>query len=128
MSVYCRLAANSIQNQVKKGRCPKTFRPGLSEKLHFGNHFQMLLICIFQFWLLRKCVQSVLILACSDEYLQVLGLTQPTVLTLEWIRGLFFGFAICICSESTFDYTTKHSKWHFSVKTQITCKITVFME
>ena len=58
-------------------------------------------------------VQSVLILACSDEYLQVLGLTQPTVLTLEWIRGLFLGFAICICSESTFDYTTKHSKWHF---------------
>ena len=29
MSVYRRLAANSIQNQVKKGRCPKTFWPGL---------------------------------------------------------------------------------------------------
>ena len=29
MSVYCRLAANSIQNQLKKGRCPKTFWPGL---------------------------------------------------------------------------------------------------
>ena len=28
-SVYRRLAANSIQNQVKKGRCPKTFWPGL---------------------------------------------------------------------------------------------------
>ena len=57
MSVYCRLAANSIQNQAKKGRCPKTFWPGLSEKLHFGNHFQMLLICIFQFWLLQKCAK-----------------------------------------------------------------------
>ena len=29
MSVHRRLAANSIQNQVKKGRCPKTFWPGL---------------------------------------------------------------------------------------------------
>ena len=29
MSVYRRLAANSIQNQVKKGRCPKTFWSGL---------------------------------------------------------------------------------------------------
>ena len=29
MSVYCRLAANSIQEHVKKGRCPKTFWPGL---------------------------------------------------------------------------------------------------
>ena len=29
MSVYRRLAANSIQNQVKKGRCPKIFWPGL---------------------------------------------------------------------------------------------------
>ena len=29
MSVYRRLAANSIQNQMKKGRCPKTFWPGL---------------------------------------------------------------------------------------------------
>ena len=57
ISVYCTLAANSIQNQVKKGRCPKTFWPGLSEKLHFGNHFQMLLICIFQFWLLQKCAK-----------------------------------------------------------------------
>ena len=28
-SVYCRLAANSIQKHVKKGRCPKTFWPGL---------------------------------------------------------------------------------------------------
>ena len=28
-SVYRRLAASSIQNQVKKGRCPKTFWPGL---------------------------------------------------------------------------------------------------
>ena len=34
-----------------------------------------------------KGVQSVGILICSDEYLQVLGLTQPAVLTLEWIRG-----------------------------------------
>ena len=29
MSVYHRLAANFIQNQVKKGRCPNTFGPGL---------------------------------------------------------------------------------------------------
>ena len=29
MSVYRRLAANSIQNQVKEGRCPKPFWPGL---------------------------------------------------------------------------------------------------
>ena len=29
MSMYRRLAANSIQNQVKKGRCPNTFWPGL---------------------------------------------------------------------------------------------------
>ena len=28
-SVYLRLAANSIQKHVKKGRCPKTFWPGL---------------------------------------------------------------------------------------------------
>ena len=34
-------------------------------------------------------MQSVGALACSDEYLQVLGLTQPTVVTLELIRGLF---------------------------------------
>ena len=31
--------------------------------------------------------KDVQILICSDEYLQVLGLTQPTVLTLERIRG-----------------------------------------
>ena len=29
MSVYRGLAANSIQNQMKKGSCPKTFWPGL---------------------------------------------------------------------------------------------------
>ena len=29
MSVYRMLAANPVQNQVKKGRCPKTFWPGL---------------------------------------------------------------------------------------------------
>ena len=29
MSVYRGLAANSIQNQMKKGRCPKTFWPRL---------------------------------------------------------------------------------------------------
>ena len=29
MSVYCRLAVNSIGKHVKKGRCPKTFWPGL---------------------------------------------------------------------------------------------------
>ena len=29
MSVYCRLAANSIQRHVKKGKCPKPFWPGL---------------------------------------------------------------------------------------------------
>ena len=29
MSVYRGLAANSIQNQMKKGRCPKIFWPGL---------------------------------------------------------------------------------------------------
>ena len=29
MSVYRRLAANSIQNQVKKRRCLNTFLPGL---------------------------------------------------------------------------------------------------
>ena len=29
MSVYCRLAANSIQKHVKKGKCPKPFWPGL---------------------------------------------------------------------------------------------------
>jgi len=28
-SVYCKLTANSIQKHVKKGRCPKTFWPGL---------------------------------------------------------------------------------------------------
>ena len=28
-SVLCRLAENSIQKHVKKGRCPKTFFPGL---------------------------------------------------------------------------------------------------
>ena len=55
MSVYRRLAADSIQNQLKKGRCPNTFWPGLSEKLLFGNHLQMLLFCTFQFWLLQRC-------------------------------------------------------------------------
>ena len=29
MSVYCGLAANSKQKHVKKGRCSKTFWPGL---------------------------------------------------------------------------------------------------
>ena len=29
MSVYRRLAANSIQNRIKKGRCSKTFWSGL---------------------------------------------------------------------------------------------------
>ena len=33
MSVYRRLAANSTQNQVKKGRCPNTFGPGLYHNL-----------------------------------------------------------------------------------------------
>ena len=29
ISAYCQLATNSIQKHVKKGKCPKTFRPRL---------------------------------------------------------------------------------------------------
>ena len=73
-------------------------------------------------------MQSVLILTCSDEYLQVLGLTQPTVLTLEWIRGLFLVSQSASVVNLLLIIPQSIPSGTFSVKTKITCKITVFME
>ena len=48
MSVYHRLAANSIQNQVKKGRWPKTFWPGLKFSVsNFAQRFKFVSVLLF---------------------------------------------------------------------------------
>ena len=74
----------------------------------------------------HKDVQSVQILACSDEYLQVLGLTQPTVLTLEWIRGFFLVLASAFVVNLLLTIPQSIESGPFSLKIQIICKITVF--
>ena len=63
MSVYRRLAVNSIQNQLKKG----SFWPGLSKKLLFRNPFQMLFFAFFNVGY-HKDVQSVGILRAHTAY------------------------------------------------------------
>ena len=44
MSVYCRLTANSIQKNVKKGRCPK---PGLLARIVDVEHDEYIVLCNF---------------------------------------------------------------------------------
>ena len=63
MNLYRRLAVNSIQNQLKKG----SFWPGLSKKLLFRNHFQMLFFAFFNVGY-HKDVQSVGILGAHTAY------------------------------------------------------------
>ena len=108
---------------MKKGRCPKTFWPGLPENLLFRNHFQMLLFCIFNFGY-YKDEKNVGILACLDEYLQVQGLTQPTVLTLAWIRGFFLVSAsasvvnLLLLYHKVFQVALFHLKYRLHVKSE----------
>ena len=127
MSVYCRLAANSIQNQRKRGGAPKRFGQDCPKSCILEITSKLLLICIFQFWLLQKCAKC-FNFNMSDEYLQVLGLTQPTVLTLEWIRGIFLVSQSASVVNLLLIIPQSIPSGTFSVKTKITCKITVFME
>ena len=81
------------------------------------------IILHFQFWLLQY-EKSVGILACLDEYLQVQGLTQPTVLTLAWIRGFFLVSAsasvvnLLLLYHKVFRVALFHLKYRLHVKSQ----------
>ena len=89
-----------------------SFWPGLSEKLLFRNLFQMLLFCTFQFCLQQICPKFWIFSMFGWTFTSSGAHTVYSLnFGMDWKS--FVGFAICICSESTFDYTTKHSKWHF---------------
>ena len=70
----------------------------------------------------NKYVQSFGFLACLDGHLQVLGLTQPTVLTLEWIRGLLLVSPSASVVNLLLTIPQSIPSGTFSVKIQITCK------
>ena len=54
-----------------------------------------------------------------------MGLTQPTVLTLEWIRGFFLVSASASVVNLILTIPQSIPSGPFSLKIQITCNITV---
>ena len=126
MSVYRRLAANSIRNQVKRGGVPKPFGQDCPKSCLSEITSKCYYFAFFNFGY-YKDVQSVGILACSDEYLQVLGLTQPKVLTLERIRGFFLVSASASVVTPLLTIPQSIPTGLFSLKIyRLQCKTTVF--
>ena len=80
-------------------------------------------ICTFQFFLQQICPKFWI---CLDGHLQVLGLTQPTVLTLEWIRGLLLLSPSASVVNLLLTIPQSIPSGTSSLKWQITCKTTVF--
>ena len=97
--------------------CPKSCFSEISSKCYY--------FVLFNF-AYNKYVQSFGFLACLDGHLQVLGLTQPTVLTLEWIRGLSLVSPSAFVVNLLLTIPQSIPSGTFSLKWQITCKITVF--
>ena len=106
---------------MKKGRCPKTFWDTSRPK---RCYFEITSKCYYFAFSILQYEKSVGILACLDEYLQVQGLTQPTVLTLAWIRGFFLVSAsasvvnLLLLYHKVFQVALFHLKYRLHVKSE----------